>query len=314
MIVDAHAHIFPNVRGMTSAGPTSGIGYGRIMVGTEIQQLIPPYGPETIFTPQMLIANLDWAGVERAVLLQGPFYGECNSYLLEALELYPSRLCGLAYLDPWEDGARELLEPVITDSAFKGIKLECSVATGLCGIHPGARLDSPEIRWLWKEMEDRRLTLVLDLGKVGSASYQTNAVRAIAEHHPALKIVIAHLGQPGLEIEKTSALWELWKEQIDLGKLSNVWFDCAALPAYYPQENFPFPSAAKYLQMAIDRIGPSKVMWGSDQPGLLSHASLPQLVKMIQLHLEFLPPDEQALVLGENAMRVFDIKDARILR
>ena len=60
-------------------------GYGRIAVGDEETQLLPPYNEKTVFTPEMLIANMDWAGVDKAVLLQGPFYGECNSYVLEAL-------------------------------------------------------------------------------------------------------------------------------------------------------------------------------------------------------------------------------------
>jgi predicted TIM-barrel fold metal-dependent hydrolase len=308
MIIDAHAHIFPQVHGMIASGPTRGTGYGRITAGPETMQLIPPYGLQTIFTPEMLIANLDWAGVGKAVLLQGPFYGECNQYVLDALHQYPDRLAGLAYLDPWDKGAHSMLEWVIETQAFRGIKLECSEATGLTGLHPEARLDMPEISWVWTEIEERGMVLVLDLGKPGSRSYQTPAVRAIAEDHPGMKVVIAHLGQPGPEIEAAPALWRLWQEQIELGRLPNVWFDCAALPAYLPGEDFPFPSAGRYLRLAIERIGAAKVMWGSDQPGLLSHADLPHLAKMVRQQTGFLSPHDQTLVLGGNAAYVFNLK------
>ncbi len=70
MLIDAHAHIFPQINGRIGSGPTRGAGYGRLTAGPETIQLIPPYGLETIFTPEMLIANLDWAGVDKAVLLQ----------------------------------------------------------------------------------------------------------------------------------------------------------------------------------------------------------------------------------------------------
>ena len=110
MIIDAHAHIFPGVRGATGRGPTRGPGYGRIAVGDEETQLLPPYNEKTVFTPEMLIANMDWAGVDKAVLLQGPFYGECNSYVLEALNRYPDRLVGAAYFDPWETNNRQEFE------------------------------------------------------------------------------------------------------------------------------------------------------------------------------------------------------------
>ena len=307
MIIDAHAHIFPQVHGMTADGPTTGSGYGRVTAGSETIQLIPPYGLQTVFTPEMLIANLDWAGVDRAILLQGPFYGECNSYVLEALHQYPSRLSGVAYLDPWDDAAPGMLEWVIAAQAFKGIKLECSVATGLFGLHPQANLAMPACDWVWSKLEAHGLTLVLDLGKPGSRSYQTQEVRAIAKSHPGLKIVIAHLGQPGPQFEANPALWLEWQTQIELGHLPNVWFDCAALPAYLPEEDFPYPSAGRYLRLAIERLGPGKILWGTDQPGLLSHVDLPRLTKMVRQQTGFLSPADQARVLGENAATVFNL-------
>ncbi|RPI86256.1 MAG: hypothetical protein EHM41_09140 [Chloroflexi bacterium] len=100
----------------------------------------------------------------------------------------------------------------------------------------------------------------------------------------------------------------MWEEQIDLGLLPNIWFDCAALPAYTPDEDFPFPTAGRYLRMAVDRIGPGKIIWGSDQPGLLQIASLPQLFKMAKLHTSFLDPKDQGLILGGNAAKVFLIR------
>jgi predicted TIM-barrel fold metal-dependent hydrolase len=132
-------------------------------------------------------------------------------------------------------------------------------------------------------------------------------VRAIAEEHPNLKIVIAHLAQPRPDIETNLEHSKLWHQQIGLGLLQNVWFDCAALPAYLPGEDFPYLSAGKYLRLAIEHIGPHKVMWGSDIPGILSHASYPQLVKMAWLHTGFLSPSEQNQVLWENASHVYGI-------
>ena len=311
MLVDAHSHIFPRIHGINAAGPTRGMGYGRAMVGAEEVQVTPPFGDGLAYSPETLLANLDWAGVDRAVLLQGPFYGECNRYVTEALQRYPDRLVGAACFDPWmADGRRtfeELMRPGegSAGATFRALKLECSVPTGLCGIHPQARLDAPDLAWVWEELARRGVTLVLDLGGVGSRSYQTAAVRAIAERHPRLKVVIAHLGQPTASASADAGLWRLWKQQIDLGRLRNVWFDCASLIAYVHEEGFPFPSAERYLRLAIERIGAHKVMWGSDQPGTLVHATYRQYVTLARLHTRFLSPRDQALVLGETALQVY---------
>ncbi len=312
MFIDAHTHIFPRIHGLNAGGPTRGLQYGRAMIGAEEIQVTPPFADEVIYTPEILLANLDWAGVDKAVLLQGPFYGECNRYVLEALQQYSDRLVGAAYLDPWITDSRQAFEEILASPSFRAVKLECSVPTGLCGIHPDARLDSPDLVWLWPALERHGLILALDLGGIGSRSYQTSAVRAIAERHPRLKIVIAHLGQPTPAAEADPDRWQLWEAQIDLGHLPNVWFDSASLVAYVHDEGYPFPSAERYLRLAIERIGVHKVMWGSDQPGTLVHATYRQYMTVAKLHTQFLSPQEQALVLGENALQVYgdqDVKD-----
>src|SRR5262249_42077040 len=161
---------------------------------------------------------------------------------------------GAAYLDPWAYGWRDHYEQLFATPGFRAVKLECSEATGLCGFHPDARLDDPKLAWLWADLEARGTTLPLDLGAIGSRSYPTEAVRAIAERPPALKIAIAPLAQPTPAARADPARWRLWEQQIDLGRLPNVWFDNSALPAYLQAEGYPFPSAAQYLRLAIERI------------------------------------------------------------
>ncbi len=306
MVVDAHAHIYPEINGLTGMGLTRSLGYGRASMGNIVRQVQPPFGDRTMFTPELLIAHLDWARVDRAVLLQGSTYGECNDYVLDAISRYPERLVGAAYFDPWSPNSRATFDdlvPII--SRLCALKLECSVSSGLCGIHPNAKLDAPEIAWLWQELERREKVLVLDLGAVGSKSYQTDAVHSIAKSHPGLRIVIAHLAQPTPVAESDLNLWQSWLEQIDLGLLPNVWFDCASLIAFLPDEDYPYPTAARYLRLAIERIGPSKIMWGTDQPGNLKLATYPQFVKLARYHTSFLSPNEQAMVMGGTACAVY---------
>ena len=305
MIIDAHAHIFPAVNGQVGTGPVRGQSFGRILAGAQTRQLLPPLNARVEHTPDMLIAHMDWIGVDKAVLLQGPFYGECNAYAAEAVARHPDRFLAAAYFDPWIEGSRESFDKTLANGTFRAVKLECSVATGLFGLHPQAALDAPELAWLWDELERRGLVLVLDLGAIGSRSYQTEAVRGIAAGHPALRVVVAHLGQPNPAVEAGDELRRLWLKQIDLGRLPNVWFDCAALPAYFSAEGFPFPSAAGYLRQAVERLGPAKIMWGTDLPALFAHATYQQLLDWAKRALAVLQPAELDLIMGANAQRVY---------
>jgi predicted TIM-barrel fold metal-dependent hydrolase len=305
MIIDAHTHVFRHLCGRIAAGQVSGLAWGRARMGDEEIQLLPPLCPGTSFPPEALIAQMNWAGVDKAVLLQGPFYGDQNAVVLDALARFPERFFGAAYLDPWDEMPRRRFGDIVSTGKFCAVKLECTEPTGLCGLHPEARLDDPGLAWLWDELEAHALVLVVDLGTVGTRSYQTSAVRGIAERHPQLRIVIPHLAQITPAVAGSREKRRAWEEQIDLGLLPNVWFDCASLPAYLPDEDYPYPTVEKYLALAVERIGAEKILWGSDLPGLAGAMSYPQVVRLARRHGESLTPNNQAAFLGGNAMHVF---------
>ena len=305
MIVDAHNHIFPEVNGRIRGGATRGAGYGNMTVGgRRTVRMFPPFNERTEFTPEMLIANLDWAGVGKAVLQQGTIYGECNQFVLDAVRRYPGRLLGALHADPWRPEYRPEFDRMLATGEFSAVKIEFSYEAGLSGVHLGARLDDDGISWLWTATEKAGVPLVLDLGTAGDPSYQTEAVRGIAEGRPDLRIVIAHLGQPRKQAEQADPeKWRMWQEQIALGRLPNVWFDMASLPDW--EEDFPYPAAERFFRLAVEAIGPGKIMWGTDQPGTLKHQNYPAWLRLAQLHTGFLSPDERVLVLGGTARKVY---------
>ena len=87
--------------------------------------------------------------------------------------------------------------------------------------------------------------------------------------------------------------------------MPNVWFDTASLPSYFATEGFPWPTAGRLIREACERIGPAKLLFGSDIPGTLPVASYLEFLAAARVHLAFLPAPEQQLVLGETARHVY---------
>lgn len=306
MIIDAHAHIMTAVRGQTATGPTRSLSWGRVRWGDETIQLLPPFNETTSFTAEMLLAQMDWAGVERAVLLQGPFYGEANAYIASALRRWPGRFLGAFAPDPRDQDVQRQFDQCVDDYGFRVVKFELTETTGLTGRYPDLDIDSPGFHWIYAEAQRRDLVITFDLGKGDSASYQTENVAAIARRYPALKFVIAHLAQPPIARPDDETLNAAWERQILLGRLPNVFFDTSALPAYSPAyDEYPYSAAQDYIHRAVELIGAEKIMWGTDAPGLLTSGSYRQLLNMIRVHCEFLSPGQKAQILGLNAARVY---------
>ena len=84
-----------------------------------------------------------------------------------------------------------------------------------------------------------------------------------------------------------------------------MWLDTAALPAYLQDEGYPFPSARGYLQTAVDIVGPEKILWGTDVPGLLTIATYRQFVALGFAHTDFLSAADQTKIMGGNALAVY---------
>jgi predicted TIM-barrel fold metal-dependent hydrolase len=166
-------------------------------------------------------------------------------------------------------------------------------------------LDDERLAWFWKELDERRMVLTLDLGPVEGPCYQTEVLARLIREFPRIKVVIAHLAQPAPRVEKDPELWSSWEEQIQLGLEPAVWFDLSALPDRVEDEQYPFPSVGRWVRRAVDLIGPGKLMWGSDVPGVLTVGNYRQLLTLMREHLEFLSPAEQEMILGKTAQQVY---------
>lgn len=308
MIIDAHAHIMTAVKGMTASGPTRSLSWGKARWGEQTIQLLPPFNEATTFPAEALLAQMDWAGVDRAVLLQGPFYGVANAYVAAAVARFSDRFVGAFAPDPLAPDVRQVYEQCVEDYGLRILKFELTEPTGLTGLHPDLRLDAPEFGWIFESAERDELVVTFDLGKIGSRAYQTAAVAALVERHPDLTFVIAHLAQPPMgEGEEADAEFiDKWREQIMLGRRQNVYFDLSALPAYSPDfDEYPYVAARIYIRRAAELIGAEKIMWGTDAPGLLTSGTYRQLLNYVRLHCDFLSEAEMANVLGLNALRVY---------
>lgn len=306
MIIDAHAHIMTALRGTTARGPTRSLAWGRARWGDQTIQLLPPFNPATTFPAEALLAQMDWAGVERAVLLQGPFYGEANAYVAAAAARYPERFIGAFAPDPFAPDVKRQYKQCVEEYGFRIVKFELSEPTGLTGLYPDLRIDGPEFNWIVEAAARDGLTLTFDLGPVGGLAYQTEALAKLAERYPELPIVIAHLAQPPLMERDNAELNAKWQAQILLGRKPKVYFDLSALPAYSAEyDEYPFAVAQAYIKRAVDLVGADKIMWGTDAPGLLTSGTYRQLLNYVRRHCDFLSDEEMAGLLGLNALRVY---------
>lgn len=298
-IIDAHAHVVQYIAGTGSQGELRACGNGEAMYASGHRfKMIPEGLGEYGVTPEKLLEVMDANNVEKAVLLQGNYFGFQNLYTYDAVKKYPDRFIGAATFDPYSRNKKKIMTHLFDELGFRIIKMEVSTGSGLMSYHDTLPLDGEVMDEVYSYANDKGLVFVIDIGKMGSESSQVMALRNAIMQYPNMKFVVCHLLAPNRESEKELV------EGLEALKLPNVWFDLAALPNNCKPETYPYPTARRYVELARDIVGADRLLFGSDIPSTLVADQYENYVKYI-MNSELLTEEEKEMIFYKNAEEVF---------
>lgn len=181
-----------------------------------------------------LVAKMDVAGVQRAVVfpfVEGNF---TNQGPKDAYDACPDRIIPYCAVNPWEPGAAEEVRRCVKDWGFKGLKLHPT----LNGFH----LSDPKlVNPLFEEADGLGIPII-----VHGASDLYNSPPEFAEmarRFPRVRLLMAHMG----------FFWSV-DQAIDYAKtFPNLYLETSRAPVFE-------------IATAIRELGPGKVIWGTDSP------------------------------------------------
>ncbi|MCM1437885.1 MAG: amidohydrolase [Roseburia sp.] len=262
--IDAHAHVVQCIAGFTSRGELRAAGGGMAVYadGTTFK-LLPDCMGETGASPEDLLKVMDENSVEKAVLLQGQFFGFQNEYTAMAVKKYPDRFVGAGSYDPFCVNVEAVRNRLFKQLGFKIVKFELSNGSGLTAYHPPVDINGEIMRKEYAYACDNGLTVTIDMGRPRNCCWQPEALAKAAKDFPALKFVVCHLLAP------QTGDGGLLKQALNKLALPNVWFDLSALAANQKPETYPYPAAVKHLAVAKAAVGAERLMFGSDMPSTL---------------------------------------------
>ena len=273
MIIDAHAHLWESQNGLVNGKSVFSVGNGKSDFGGEIRQMMPPYMINGKNTVEQLIANMDYARVNGAVITQEYIDGNQDSYLLMAKEKYPNRIkiCSL-----YQEHKDYVLE------GFDGIKI-CA-----------GRLREPLENTLpvFRAAQESGKFVSIDLA---DGDTQVSIMKEMIKACPEVRIAIGHFGM---------VTRKGWEKQIELAQYPNVYIESGGITWLFNSEFYPYPSAVDAILEAKEICGIEKLMWGSDYPRTMTAItylmSLDFVTKSEKLSLK-----DKRLFLGENAEKFY---------
>jgi len=249
-IIDSHVHYYPQeVREDPArwADSKNEAHWKELVVGTDKKHSIQGWASD-----EKLISDMDEAGIDK-VILQGWYWEHqttChwqNESYATLLNKHPDRLIAFASVQPRE-GKKALDDlKVAVDKGAKGIGEVFPKVQGF-------KVDSPD--WLviveWAISQELPITMhvtePVGHSYAGRVDAPLSDYQWLAEKYPELKLILAHWGGLLPFYELNPYLKKVFK---------NVYYDTAANPLLYDN---------KIYRLAIEAIGPDKILFGSDYP------------------------------------------------
>lgn len=277
MIIDAHLHLWEKQHGMVNGKPVYDIGGGRSNFGGVIRQMMPAYMTDGVNSVERLIANMDFAQVNAAVVVQEYIDGNQDEYLLQCREKYPERIriCSL-----YEENDNYRLD------GFDGIKI--------CGGRL-TKVKLEELSPLFHQAEEKGMFVAIDLAD-GVA--QVPAMKQLIKECPDLRIAIGHFGMVTVDG---------WQKQIELACNPNVYVESGGITWLFNSEFYPYPSAVDAILEAKEICGIDKLMWGSDYPRTMTAITYRMSQDFITKS-EKMTEEEKKKFLGLNAQKFYGFK------
>ena len=233
------------------------------------------------FTVDQVIAEMDDAGVDRAILVPPSGEGDRNSTCLEAAARHPDRLCVVGRIDLTNQALEDLLPVWLDEPGMLGLRVTFRRGSS------ANWLDDGTADWFWPLAEAAGIPLYVHMPGL------LHHVRPIAEAHPRLRLTIDHMGMTATvtELEIPGIIDEL----VELADLKNVSVKASSLPSVV-SDPYPFKSIHGHVKRVLEAFGPRRVFWGSD----LTRLPCPytEAVRMFTEELRFLTGEELELVMG----------------
>ncbi|NML44571.1 amidohydrolase [Ramlibacter sp. G-1-2-2] len=231
-----------------------------------------------------MVAMMDAAGVDRAVIVPPSPAGDSNLFALETAAAWPGRFAVMGRFDPLAADAREQLAGWLEQPHMAGIRMTFHKPQWSRWLEG----DDEAIAWFWADCERLGIPLML------MAPGRLDAVARVARKHPGLTLVVDHLGLHSNL--RDAQCWPDVLGLLPLANLPNVAVKASAMPCY-SSETYPFRNLNGMLEAVYNAFGPRRFCWGSDVSRL--PCSYRQAVDHFLEELDFIPAADQPWVMGQ---------------
>ncbi len=278
------------------------------------KQYFPPSVIDMSYPPDRLVAEMDYAGVSKALLHRTPYLGIGNKFIADCVAEYPGRLLGLAHAPEWKThtdpaGSLASIRSAVEDGGLVGLQF---LPPQLDLYNYSGPWDAPEFNQFWDGIAELGIPVFFSLKPRRDPAVESYAAELATltrwlNRYPDVQVVMTH----GLE-------WRAFMSEDSLDLPDEV-FEPFDHPNLHLQFLFPIALGAVWdypmlqvmdaIKKCVTRIGADRIMWGTDMPIVMRFWTYRQILDHIRTYCDFLTQDELDLILGGTVARLLGVPD-----
>jgi len=277
------------------------------------KHFLPPNTLE--YTPGNLIAEMDYAGIDWALLHVDSTLSRDIEYLAGCVRAYPDRLRSMAPIDEWRiatepDAVIREATDAIQVHGLHALKIIPTYAYRFGG---DQGFDEPAWRPFWDAVTQLGVPIFFTLGGMPDSTDPlhgfTDEVWTVArwmDRYPDVQASITH-GFPwrdlvvGQTIEIPDWMGEPFRDRPNLS--IEVSFPVRIGDLF----DYPWVECRPALEAMVDAVGTDRLLWGTDMPFQNRFCTYRQSRDWIERYPTFLDPGQMAALMGGTAARILRI-------
>lgn len=275
-------------------------------VGGEDQyvQFLAPWMDRLEMPAETLLAYMDYAGVQTAVLQNEHIYGNLAAEFAAAARAHPGRFVGLAQVEEafaYTDAELERLEDEIGRLGMAGFYF---TTTGMfrSGYEPMHSDPAYDPYWTFVERSGLPVFWVQSgRSPVGTYEDEMRHLARIVERFPGIRHLLVH-GVP-------TSLYADENDRLALPSIIGELLTHAPVSAeiLYPiawggKQEYPYARAHTHIRQLLDRFGAGRFLWGSDAPNVDRYCTYAQSLTYFTRYSDYLSEADRRAILRDNAV------------
>ena len=288
--------------------------FGRIEFTADGEDYVIQYMPvgmqEFVAPPELMLAQMSYAGVDHCILQAGGAYGAMTDDNAFVQHQHPDKATGLMWVDEAMAGSPEGLAEV--ERAHRGLGLGGIYYNleGFARYDFGWAMDDPRLDPFWEKLNESKIVLCIELS--GGPSYDeagyVASVRRLGRIlgrfpelpcHLAMGPPVQHFGRHGR--------WDFPDEVAEVYRRGNLMIEVMFPITWGGVWDYPYPEAQALIEDFRNRFGAERMMWGSDMPNVERFCTYRQSLDYVRRYCDFLGAREKDLILGGNAARLYGL-------